>query len=318
MSYVSFFDFNLEKSSFLYKTLDKKDGSRLKAYPNFTAKKDGDNIKINVWGEMHEDWTFEVKSNFQSYAEAVGGVSSIASSLNDTINKLRNASSLASGKMNSTSDYNKFMVWKDTEPMTMSTKIVFETKTNPYWDVFMPTMLLLSRTTLTPQSEDSNTMIVPGFFVGVFKTSVNAKGETVSDTSPPNTNAKRTDANYQAKINELIEKAEDNGKLLNSFNIGFRELGENDSRGESKQIVEGSTIGYNYKSLISFSPAFISSVKPTFSKDRTTSGVPLRAEVEVSVQSLFSASDIALNTLTPSSTRTVSSDFVNAAVNIFR
>jgi hypothetical protein len=208
------------------------------------------------------------------------------------------------------------MVWKDTEPINMSTKLVFETKTNPYYDVYLPTMLLLSRTTLTPKSEGSNEMIVPGFFVGVFKTSVNKQGEVTSDTVPPsNTKVKRTDANYQNQINTLIDSASDNGKLISTFSVGFREI---NTSGGGSVSVDASSIGYTYKSLISFSPCYIQSVKPTFSKDRTTSGIPLRAEVEVSVQSLFSANDIAINTLKSDSSDTSFADLGSAAANIFR
>ena len=144
MSYVSFFDFNLEKSSFLYDAIGEN-----KQYPNFSSqqisitenlsedkktksisvsKGTGNIRRVSVWGKIHEDWTFEMKTNFQSYAEAIGGVSGIAESLNGIINKLRSASTLASGTTNVTNDYNKFMVWKDTEPINMSTKLVFETQ----------------------------------------------------------------------------------------------------------------------------------------------------------------------------------------------
>jgi hypothetical protein len=335
MSYVSFFDFNLEKSSFLYDAIGDN-----KQYPNFSSQqitivetetlsedkktktksasaiKGGNTKRVSVWGKIHEDWTFEMKTNFQSYAEAIGGVSGIASSLNDIINKLRTASTLASGKTNVRNDYNKFMVWKDTEPINMSTKLVFETQTNPYYDVYLPTMLLLSRTTLTPSKEDANIMIVPGFFVGVFKTSLNANGEVVSDTVPPyNTKVKRTDAGYQSQIDTLISSASDNGKLISNFSVGFREI---NTSGGGNVSVDSNSIGYTYRSLISFSPCYIQSVKPTFSKDRTTSGIPLRAEVEVSVQSLFSASDVAINTLSDSSTTTSFADLGSAAANIFR
>ena len=303
MSYACFIDFNTDKDlkdKFLNNV---KNG----VYNSFTLTDDA----ISIWGSLHEDWSFEVKSNFQSYAEAIGSVSGIAQTLTGIIEKLKTASSLGSGRTNIQNDYNKLMVWKDTEPITMNVKLVFETKTDPYLDVYLPTMLLLSLTSLSSIGTSSE-MRVPGFYAGIQKSSLNKDGQAVVDTTPPGSGQlKRGDAGYDDAMKTYIKKHSDKGKLLSNFTVAFRSIkGGNTS-------MSTNSIGYSYKELISFGTSFINSVKPTFSKDRTTSGVPLRAEVDIGVQSLFSANDDQFARLSYDSTDLGFED-LGSAVNIFR
>jgi hypothetical protein len=284
---------------------------------NFSYKSDQ---KLIIWGELHEDWSFEVKSSFQSYAEAIGSISGIAQSLTGIIDKLNSASSLASGTTNVSSDYNKLMVWKETEPLTINAKLVFETKTDPYLDVYVPTMILTSLTSLTNinrvDSKQKNNMYVPGFFAGIQKSSLNREGNVVSETSPPEGGASRANqSQYDTAMLKFIAENGDKGKLLNNCSVAFRSL--KDAAGTNISTNK-SSVGYDYIPLVSFGSSFINSVKPTFSKDRTTSGVPLRAEVDISVQSLFSANESQFNKLNEDYTNISFTGLGSAITNVFR
>jgi hypothetical protein len=325
MSYAGLFDFYLEEQS-MFKDVPKG------THANYTFKKqENGDLRIIVFGEIHEDWSVEIKSNFQNYGEAVGGISGMAQSLQDTIAKLRNAGTLAGGTTKIANDYTKLMVWKDTEPFTMNVKLTFETKTDPYRDVYVPTMLLLSRTTLTPiinslDAKSADSMIVPGYFAGLNIRTLNSKGEAVAQNQAPGqqqtpNGPRPTESDNEKKLKEFLEgagKGNAYGKLLNFFSVGYRNLtGDNTN---TVNLGGSSSVGYVYKSFIDFKPAFISSVKPTFSKDRTTSGIPIRAELDVSVQSLFSANDSGLGLLTDNSVTFDSggTSFGSVAANIFR
>lgn len=304
MPYLAYFDFKLETESSLYLITPNDSQSA-----NFTYATGG---KTQVFGELHEDWSMEVKSNFQSYAEAMGSVSSIASTLQGIIEKFRTAGSLNSGTTSIAGDYNKFLVWKDTEPINLSLTLTFETKTDPYYDVFIPVNLLLSRTMITPIS-DYNAK-VPGFFAGLLSSKNSSSGTTTTETARPGTGVGGPTA--VTNLANLISEVQGNGKILNSFGILFRNL--TDDSAPVNTSLNSSTVGYGYKPLLTISPSFILSVKPTYSKDRTTSGIPLYAKVEVQVQSLFSAMDSVLSTSSRTSGNFNFTQIGSAATNIFR
>jgi hypothetical protein len=62
-----------------------------------------------------------------------------------------------------------------------------------------------------------------------------------------------------------------------------------------------------YNALVNIDYAFIETAKPTWSKERTTSGIPLWCELELTVQSVFSANDSMMGYIYPELTPT--SDF---------
>lgn len=302
MPYLAYFDFKLESKS-PFSNIPTGSQSA-----NFTYS----NGEAQVFGELHEDWSLEVKSNFQSYAEAMGSVSSIAGSLQGIIDKLKTARGLGLGSTNIGGDYNKFLVWKDTEPINLNLTLTFETKTDPYFDVFLPVNLLLSRTMITPINDYEAK--VPGFFAGLLSSKTSSNGTTTTETVKPGTG--EGGPTPVKNLQTLIESVGGNGKILSSFGILFRNLA--DDNASVNTSLSSSTIGYGYKSLITISPSFILSVKPTYSKDRTTSGIPLYAKVEVQVQSLFSAMDSVLNTSSRASGNFNGVQFGSAVTNIFR
>lgn len=312
MAYIAYFQFQMSQTETLYSTVYKSiPNDRDLDKPNFRYS--AFSKKFDVLGEIHEDWTYEVKTNFVSYAEAMGGISNIASNLQNMINNFRQASTLASGMTNQASGmYNKLMVWKDTEPLQMTFNIFFETKTDPFFDVLVPTNLLVSRTMLTPTN--ASDAIVPGIYGGVFKSSTTAdrNGNIVATSE-----AQNPTGGTEASFSYLLGYAESKGKVISSCGVAYRNLNLTGNTGNRVGLDSAvRAVGYDYNSLVNFSPAFISSVKPTFSKDRTTSGVPIYAKVEVQIQSILSASDNSISSA--GATQIDPSMIGSAAVNIFR
>lgn len=300
MSYLAVFTFTEPNNSYIGKLLEQG------KFPNFYVTDIGQGLyRIEVFASLHEDFTYEVKSNFESYGEKIGGVSSFAGNLLEILARGKSASSLGGTVADSVvNDRTKFLVWKETEPFKMSVKCVFETKTDPYYDVHLPTILLVSRTILSPVSK--SLFRVPGFYPGATVKRENTRSINQSNTSETEFKAATSD------------ESKNNSKLLSNFSIAFRKIDKDITSYDWSDKTDTALGSKDYSALISLADSFIESAKPTFSHHRTTSGVPIKSEVEVQVQSLFSAEDRMFSNAVGTTSLINTSDLGVAATNIFR
>ena len=157
--------------------------------------------------------------------------------------------------------------------------------------------MLCSQTILSPigNSTDINT---------VFKT--------------PGVNHQKLSAqNIKNKLSAKDRNA--SSKVLDTFAILVRNIQPFNETKTSKKLV--SDTGYksnesivsDYNPLMSIDYAFIETAKPTWSKERTESGVPLWCELELTVQSVFSANDEMFSYLYPEPIINYEKDLYGAA-----
>ena len=283
--------------------------------------------KVIVTLDIPEDFTYEIKSNFQNYAEAVGSVSSIAGSILGFFEKLNTLSAIG-GKSSNSSEYMKFQVWKDTEPFRMSFKFLLETKTDPFIDVYAPATALCSMAILSPVVDSKTNQTVfytPGVNSGSTKAlSREGNNNAVTPKKTKSGRNKQNDtvdsADTAKPSEELLAAWNKSSKLLSEFLILSSRVDGDTGVLELPQGQSGTFDREGEIPLLIINNAFIESCKPTWSKDRTTSGIPLRCELEVTVQSVFSAHDEMFGYLSKSSTLGASfgDQAAIVATNIFR
>lgn len=297
--YRACFEYNESESSYMFtnfigKILGKRDDLSYKS--NFTQNISISNSnlsgfkKIVIMLDILEDFTYELKSNFESYKDTLSGVSSYAGNIQGFFDKLNTISVLSGNQTTNAADFMKVQVWKETEPFKMNFKFSLQTKTDPFVDVYLPAILLCSQTILSPvvgngtltEGDDYLTKSVLLRTPGVNKNKLN--------TSKSNNRTYSSDRNASSKI-------------LDTFSILVRQIDGIEQKSEQiktdTEYRSDESILSDYNSLISLDYAFIESAKPTWSKERTTSGIPLWCELELTVQSVFSANDSMLGYIYP-------------------
>jgi len=282
--YRAYFEYSESKDSLLYKNLIKK------IIPNGELNSSNMSIsdntflpgfsKIEIQLEILEDFTYELKSNFASYKEVLGEISSFAGSIIGFFDKLSAANGAFSQINSRASDSLKVQVWKETEPFKMNFKFSLQTKTNPFVDVYLPAILLCSQTILSPISGSTDYLRTPGVNSRKIEKSIVPDAKSKAVTFDKNT---------------LTPKERNaSSKVLDTFAILVRKI---DSTASSKMEVSDTEYRTDESTLTSYNPlmsmdyAFIETAKPTWSKERTESGIPLWCELELTVQSVFSAND---------------------------
>lgn len=278
--------------------------------------------RCSLYLEILEDFSYDIKSDFQNYADAIGEVSGIAGSIMSFFQKLNTLSAMG-GKESGAQEFMKYQIWKNTEPFRMSFKFCLETKTDPFDDVYAPAISLCSMGIISPVKEDGKwTFYVPGVNSGGMKALKQANqakenessqneaqkgdgksGQTVKSGGEKSNDKKAPGGEEQApkNISKLLKyfsivsmKVNDNsvGIDTKSLDFGGGESGGNPSDENSNAKLKSSVESARDEiPLVLVRDAFIESVKPTWSKDRTTSGIPLRCDIEVTIQSVFSAND---------------------------
>lgn len=286
------------------------------------TESDGDNNsklkEITLYLDILEDFSYDIKSNFQGYADAISSISGIAGSILSFFEKMNQLSAIG-GKSSAMQEYMKFQVWKDTEPFRMSFKFVLETKNDPFIDVYAPAMALCSMAILSPVSDNNSVVFyTPGVNSGGMK-ALDRKPETTTPAAAPTGRAGATATTNSARTNSTASMSsawEKNSKLFSTFSIvasrvdGDTALLHNEGASSDSEIP-----------IVIIRDAFLESAKPTWSKERTSSGIPLRCELELTIQSVFSANDAMFAYLGKNkSTRQQSLTSAGAVVatNIFR
>ena len=294
--YKAFFEYQESETSHLYKNFINKilDNKRSLHSPNISIVSGDTGLKkIVIMLDILEDFTYELKSSFQSYKDSIEGASVMAGGITSFFEKLNNINGALNQITTKGADFMKIQVWKETEPFKMNFKFSLQTKTNPFIDVYLPATLLCSQTILSPidqpNSEPKNV---------VFKTPGVNKNKIQNSQSATKTTAK--DRNSSSKI-------------LDSFGVLVRNIdnaqqkaqgNETDYSVSDTEYPSDESILSSYNALVHIDYAFIETAKPTWSKERTTSGIPLWCELELTVQSVFSANDSMMGYIYPELTPT--------------
>lgn len=290
--YRACFEYNESTISYIYKNFIKnltQDKSIFTQNISISRPDDQmvDFVKVVIMLDILEDFTYELKSNFESYKDTLSGVSAFAGNILGFFDKLNSISVLSNNVTNSATEMMKVQVWKETEPFKMNFKFSLQTKTDPFYDVYLPAILLCSQTILSPVTgnEKNIALRTPGVNRNKIGTTAkeNKAGEAITVITSDQRNA--------------------SSKILDTFSILVRQI---DGIEQEQKYIKSDTeyrsnesLLSSYNSLISLDYAFIENAKPTWSKERTTSGIPLWCELELTVQSVFSANDSMLGYIYP-------------------
>jgi hypothetical protein len=228
--------------------------------------------KVMVKLPILDDFTYELKSAFGSMADAMGEIGGLVSTiigLMQTLNKLGGATG---GTVSEGNDHLKLQVWNDTEPLRFTVKAMLHTQTNPYKDVYLPSIAISAQTILTSLGEGRNTstFLTPGVNMkakSVLTDIKNRRNSNTSGTQITTDDKKSIEKLFDAKTNKILTD-------MRVFTVNA----------DGQELI-----------LLDASPCFIETAKPTYSKEQTESGYPLWCELELTIQSVYSASDLFFN-----------------------
>ena len=266
-----------------------------------------------VYFDILDDFSYETKSNFENMGDSLSGLGSFVSSVINVINTFNNISGL-SGKESPFAQFLKLQAWKDTEPFRMSFEFNLHTKTDPFIDVYAPAMAMLSMSILTGVN---GIYYTPGIN---FKNLNSVKKLREEAAKPPETpKAKPTKGgSLDAKDKEekasqdIIDQTASSSKLIRRFSIITSVID-----GVSSPTVGGGDDA-NEIELFGINGCFVESCKPTWSKERTSSGIPLWCKLDMTIQSVFSASDSIFSIMKPLEKLDSQGATEVVATNIFR
>jgi len=201
---------------------------------------------------LQEDVTIQADSTFSSFAEDFPMIDRGLTVMNKLQGGLSGSVSKGTQKLKNTFDLQR---WDKTNPVKITSKITFYTKTDPYLDVHLPATRIISLTIL---SNVKDRFIVPGM-------SLKDLGKV--DTTGSNATIKAT-----GKKNVLKAKTEDT-------------INPKDFKNYSKMV------SLEIPGLIYLAQAFLESVQITGSKNVTVSGYPLWISLDCQWSSFTPAVD---------------------------
>jgi hypothetical protein len=246
------------KTEFLGLSLaDAKDKEKSVAYldnPNSTA------LKL----PLIEDLSLETNSSFQTL-EAIFSIAGRIQRILSAVNSLS-----AQGSAGSLANIFTYEMWQKTDPIALNFKTVLYTKTNPFLDVWLPTVMLTSQSILSVINSKGGkkSYKLPGISLGGVRKFQKQQED-------------------QARIGNNDLDAPADNEILNSDDLA--KLNKNAEK--SKSFEKLCTV--RIPGVIKISPCMIVSAKPTFS--RQTSRVsgkpfPIWAEIEMQIKSVAPAS----------------------------
>ena len=197
----------------------------------------------------------------------------------------------------------------------MSFEFNLHTKTDPFIDVYAPAMAMLSMSILTGKD---GTYYTPGIN---FKNLNAVKGlRALANGTPPATPKPKPTkgGSLEAKDKEksqsedILKEANAASKLIRRFSIITSSID-----GISPVSIGGGDDPSEIE-LFSINGCFVESCKPTWSKERTSSGIPLWCKLDLTIQSIFSASDSIFNIMKPLEKLGTQGATEVVATNIFR
>lgn len=259
-----------------------------KLRPAFVSEGDIQEKELwEVYFDIIDDFSYETKSNFENIGETIGGLGSFISSVINILNTVGTITGL-SGKESPFFQFLKLQAWKDTEPFRMSFEFILNTKTDPFKDVYAPAMAMQSMAILsgkngtyyTPGINFKNLKAVSGLRALINNQTKSSKPEPKKGTTQKPTNQEKE------QKEEILTEANQASKLIKVFSIVTSQID-----GVSSSPVESNSSSPSEISLFKVYGCFIESCKPTWSKERTASGIPLWCKLDLTIQSIFSASD---------------------------
>lgn len=275
-----------------------------------------------------EDFTFQLESDFSSYQDQMQSLGfGIVNKIFDLMNMMSTMGKMG-GKLSDSSNQFNFQMYKETKPFTFPIKLQLNTIRNPFEDVYVPA-LTLSNMTIPSMRTDSDgkfngTYDTPGVnwsnmqeIIKVHKGSkqvatgkmdkvkeeqiVNGKKKIVTVQKPAYTSAEETDADVVNKFNggegskaSPMDLLKSTGKIIKKMTISTDSLIIDPSE-DSKKTDPTKMLSRNNTNmqiiLLQIDGLYVRSCKPTWSKNRTQSGIPLYCDLDIEFHSMYSAND---------------------------
>lgn len=241
--------------------------------------------------DIIDDFAYETKSNFEDMGSQLSSLNSFVSNVIGFMEKANTLFSLG-GKESPFASFLKLQGWKDTEPFRMSFQFNLNTKTDPFIDVYAPAMALMSMSIL---SLNKGQYYTPGINFKNMNTIMKAREDeknppkTTKPNSQKGTAQSAADPEKEQVDNVLAKSNASSSKIIETFSIITTAI-----KGVSDAVPKnnsGDTSNPDEIALLTVNGCFIESCKPTWSRERTASGIPLWCNLDVTVQSIFSAND---------------------------
>lgn len=222
-------------------------------------------IKMDL--PIEENFQYQVKSNFQNMSDTLSGISGTAGSLINLLQTFNKLGVVGGGNTGNVTNFLNFQVWDNTEPFRLSMKILLHTKTDPFIDVYIPAMSLTLMGIISSTNESNTQFRVPGIN---FKALRLIEAENAENTT---SQAKDPSKLTEDDIKKNFKKT--SNKILTSFAI----------------VTEGGGFLASDFKMLEINGAFVETAIPTWSEFKTESGIPLWCEMDVTIQSIYSAYD---------------------------
>lgn len=243
-------------------------------FGNYTKVREGDVYVIGIDIPLLEDFSYEVQSTFQDFKDVLSEIPLLGKILDlfQTINKV---SSTVTGKTMEGSEYLKFQAWEKTEPFKMNIKGIFDNKTSSYYDVYLPSIMLMNQNIISIGTDGK--LYTPGLNLQNIQWIKKLRDDNKKTKDGPGAENKSDQekmAETTKKENTIVDRLKSgSNKVIGSFQLLTKNI-----NGEEVRIID-------------VAPCFIEIAKPTWSKEQTTAGLPLWCELEIQIQSVFSAHD---------------------------
>lgn len=244
--------------------------------------------------DIIEDFGYETKSNFENVGDQLSGLNSFISNVIGFLDKINTLSALG-GKESPFAQFLKLQGWKETEPFRMSFQFNLNTKTDPYIDVYAPAMALMSMSILSIDGKGN--YHTPGInfknmnAIKAARATDKKQAETKKPEPKKGGTVKAEDPQLAETDKVLAESNASSSKLIETFSIITSAIKGASNISQSTNPDE--------IAMLTINGCFIESCKPTWSKERTTSGIPLWCNLDVTIQSVFSANDGMFGLITP-------------------
>lgn len=253
-----------------------------------------ENFKCEL--DIIEDFSYETKSSFENIGDNLASTNSFISSGISLLQTAGNITSLVGGKESPFQRFLKLQSWKETEPFRMSFQFNLNTKTDPFVDVYAPAMALLSMSILSvDKKENFHTPGINFKNISAVQQIGSGQGNKPTEKAKPNPNEgdSKDGKSPSGGDAELTNVA--NSKIIKKFSIITSTI----SGVSAGELDAGAASSPNEIAMLTVNGCFIESCKPTWSKERTASGIPLWCNLDVTIQSIFSANDGMFNIIKP-------------------
>lgn len=202
-----------------------------------------------------EDIVVDAKSQYSSFGELVPSMETLTNFVSTAYSSIGGTVQRGVMTLKNALDVPR---WIKTDPARLALDMNFYIKTNPYTDVWLPTMLLLSMQILS--RNNANEFITPGMSINAMNAfqDPNSSERTQSKEKSPNLNEK---ASATDDIKNLFKSLPTKAKLCSVYIPG----------------------------IIYLPLAYVEVAQPTWSKQITEKGYPLWSKVQLQLTGLYPA-----------------------------